>query len=127
MRIFLDTSILSDADLYELTSEVLEKIIKSDQFYISSISHFEIERGYTLANRSPDKYHDFLNGFHIEVAPLTKSDAEEAAKTRSADPQMLDSLIAACVKRYAAILWTADKDYSKFLAKSNLRIFRKKS
>jgi predicted nucleic acid-binding protein len=124
MRIFLDTSILSDTDLYGLTSKVLERFVKGDQFCISSISHFEIERGYTLAHRAPDKYHDFLNGFHIEVAPLTKSDAEEAAKTRSADSQILDALIAACVKRYAATLWTADKDYSKFLTKSNLRLFR---
>jgi predicted nucleic acid-binding protein len=123
MRIFLDTSLLSDSDLSRVSELVLQRYIKGDQFFICSVSHFQIQWGYSTAGRTPQKYKDFLNALRVEVAPLTKRDAEEAAEMKPADSDILDALIASCVKRYDGELWTADRDFLKFLPKSRVRIF----
>ena len=123
MRIFLDTSVLSDLDLSKVSELVLQRYVKGDQFIICSVSHFQIEWGYSLSGISPKKYKDFLNGFRIDVAPLTKLDAEEAARMNPADSDLLDALIAACVKRHDGVLWTADRDFRKFLPKSKVQFF----
>ena len=124
MRIFLDTSLLSDAELSRVSELVLDRYIKGDQFFLSSISHFQIEWGYSSANRSPKKYREFLRGFNVQVLPLTKLDAEEAAGMQPDDNDILDALIASTVRRHDCILWAEDKDFLKFLPRSKVRIFR---
>ena len=123
MRIFLDTSLLSEADLSKVSELVLQRYVKGDQFFICAVSHFQIEWGYSMIRKSPQKYKEFLAGFRVEVAPFTKLDAEEAARTNPANSDILDALIASCVKRYDGELWTGDKDFFKFLPKSKVRIY----
>ncbi len=79
--------------------------------------------GYSIAGRSPEKYTAFLRRASVQIAPLTKTDAEEAAQLRPSRADLLDALIAACVKRYDAEVWTADKDFFKFLSKDRVRLF----
>jgi predicted nucleic acid-binding protein len=79
VKIFLDTSVLSEANLSKLSELVLNRYVKGDQFFISSISHFQIVWGYSAADESASRYREFLKGFRIEVTPMTKSDAEVAA------------------------------------------------
>ena len=122
MRIFLDTSVLSETNLSRLADSVLDRYVRGDQFFINSVVHFQIEWGYHSAGKSPQKYKDFLNGFRVEVLPVTKMDAEEAAKMKPGHSSLLDALIASSVKRYDGILWTADKDFLRFLPKSHVRI-----
>ena len=83
MRIFLETSVLSDADLSKFSELVLQRYVKGYRFFICSVSHFQIEWGYSMSNISPQKYKEFLNGFGIDVAPLTKLDSEEAYEFRA--------------------------------------------
>ncbi len=123
MRIFLDTSVLSEGNLQRLSELVLQRYVKGDQFFICSVSHFQIEWGYSMIDVSSHKYREFLRGFRIEVTPLTKSDAEQAANMKPSEPDILDALIASSVKRYDASLWTADMDFLKFLPKSKVQIF----
>lgn len=123
MRIFLDTSFLSDAKLSNVSELVLDRYIKGDQFFISSISHFQIEWGYSTANKSPEKYRKFLRDFGVEVVPLTKSDSEEAAKMKPSGIDILDAIIAAVVRKLDGVLWSADRDFVKFLPKSKVQIF----
>jgi predicted nucleic acid-binding protein len=68
------------------------------------------------------KYTTFLRKARIEIAPLAKTDAEEAALLKPNRADLLNALIAACVKRYDASLWTADKDFLKFLPKEKVRL-----
>lgn len=123
MKIFLDTSLLSDAKLSSVSELVLDRYIKGDQFFISSISHFQIEWGYSTANRLSEKYRKFLRDFGVEVIPFTKSDAEEAAKMKPSEKDVLDALIAVAVRKLDGVLWSADKDFVKFLPKSKVQIF----
>jgi predicted nucleic acid-binding protein len=123
MRIFLDTSLLSDAELSRVSELVLDRYIKGDQFFISSISHFQIEWGYSTANRSSEKYKRFLRAFSVEIVPLTKLDAEEAAKMKPSEGDILDALIASGIKRHDGILWAQDRDFLKFLPRSKVQIF----
>jgi len=97
--------------------------MKGDQFFICSISHFQIEWGYSMIERSPHNYREFLRGFRIEVAPLTKSDAKLAFNMKPSESDILDALIASSVKRYDASLWTADRDFLKYLPKSKVLVF----
>lgn len=123
MRIFLETSLLCDADLPEVSERVLDRYIKGDQFFISSISHFQLEWGYYIAHRSSEKYSQFLRDLSIEIIPLTKLDAEDSASMRPNEKDILDALIAASVKRLGALLWTEDRDFLKFLPKSKVELF----
>lgn len=123
MKVFLDTSVLSEANLSKLSELVLQRYVKGDQFFICSISHFQIEWGYSMIDESSHKYKEFLKGFRIEVTPLTKSDAEEAARMKPLESDIADALIASSVKRYDASLWTGDRDFLKFLPKSKVQIF----
>ncbi|MDA4112398.1 MAG: PIN domain-containing protein [Thaumarchaeota archaeon] len=124
MRIFLDTSVLSDSKLSSLIEEIIEHFVKGDQFYVSSITHFQILWGYSIANKSSEGYEEFLRSARIEIAPLTKVDAERAAKMKPVAAHILDALIASTVKKYDGIVWTRDKDFLRFLPKSDVRIFR---
>ncbi|MFI5420512.1 MAG: type II toxin-antitoxin system VapC family toxin, partial [Nitrososphaerales archaeon] len=99
------------------------RYVKGDQFFISSISHFQIVWGYSAADESASRYREFLKGFRIEVTPMTKSDAEVAAEMKPSESDILDALIASCVRRYDASLWTGDRDFFKFLPKSKVQIF----
>jgi len=78
--------------------------------------------GYSTASRSPEKYAAFLRKASIQIASLTKIDAEKAAELKPTRADLLDALIAACVTRYDALVWTADKDFFKFLPKDKVRL-----
>jgi len=124
LKIFLDTSVLSDDRLSTLTEEIVKHYAKGDQFYVSSITHFQIMWGYSLANRTSEEYEELLRSTRIEIAPVTKIDAENAAKMKPVTAHVLDALIASTVKKYGGIVWTLDKDFLGFLPKSNVRILR---
>jgi len=79
--------------------------------------------GYLTAGIPPDRYAAFLNKIQIEVIPLTKTDAENAANLKPSKTDLLDALIAASAKRYNATVWTRDKDFLKFLPQNKVRIF----
>ncbi len=68
---------------------------------MSSITHFQILWGYSIANRTSEEYEEFLRSTGIEVAPLTKTDAENAAKMKPVNVHVLDSLIASTVRSMA--------------------------
>ncbi len=108
MRIFLETSLLSDAELFGVSKLVLDHYVMGDQFFISSISHFQIEWGYSKAKKSSEQYKRFLRDFGVEIIPLTKLDAEEAAAMDPTERDILDALIASTVKRHDGILWSED-------------------
>lgn len=92
-------------------------------FYVSVITHFQLMWGYFTANRSPEKYENLLAKLRVDVAPLTKLDAEEAAKLKPSKGDLLDALISASARRNDATVWATDKDFLKFLPKSKVRIF----
>lgn len=92
------------------------------QLYVSAISHFQILWGYLAAKMSSANYDRFLDIAGVEVAPLIKADAEEAAKMKPTRADLLDALIASSAKRYGATVWTGDKDFLKFLPKSRVRV-----
>lgn len=124
MKIFLDTSLLSDPKLAEISAEIGRRRLEGDEFYVSVITHFELTWGYLIAGRSSEKYEAFLNMTRIDVVALSKTDAEEAASARPDKRDVLDSLVAASAKRLDAIVWTVDRDFLKYLTKSKVRIFR---
>ena len=123
MRIFLDTSLLSDRSLLNLRDEIVRHLARDDTFHESVITHFQIIWGYAIAGRSPVRYENFLRKTGMEIVPLTKSDADDAANFKPIRADLLDALIAASARRHKAIIWTADKDFLKFLPKSGVRIF----
>jgi len=53
MRIFLDTSVLSDRKLAEVGDELAKRRLAGDEFYISVMTHFQILWGYLSARLSP--------------------------------------------------------------------------
>jgi predicted nucleic acid-binding protein len=71
---------------------------------------------------SPENYNAFLSTTQSAVVPFTRGDAEEAAKMKPVSADLLDALIASCVKRYDATIWTSDKDFLKFLPKARVRM-----
>ena len=75
-----------------------------------------------IAGRVADKYTAFLEKVRVKVAPITKLDAEEAARMKPTRSDLLDCLIASTVKRYGASIWTADKDFLKFLSQNEIRL-----
>jgi predicted nucleic acid-binding protein len=122
MRIFLDTSLLSDTGLAKRSEELLKQYAAGTQFYVSAVTHFQILWGYLAARMSPENYQTFLSATQSAVVPLTRGDAEEAAKMKPVRADLLDALIASCVKRYDATIWTSDKDFLKFLPKAKVRV-----
>jgi predicted nucleic acid-binding protein len=58
----------------------------------------------------------------MEISPLTKVDAEEAARMKPKKDDLLDALISASVKRHGASIWTSDADFLKFLPKASVRL-----
>ena len=122
MKVFLDTSILSDEKRDSTRGEMLRASATGLQLYLSAISHFQILWGYTTAKMSSTNYDRFLEVAGVEIAPLIKADAEDAAKMRPSKADLLDALIASSAKRYGATVWTGDKDFLKFLKKSKVRV-----
>jgi predicted nucleic acid-binding protein len=124
LKIFLDTSLLSDTNLSTITEQIVEHVAKGDQFYVSIISHFQILWGYHLVGKSAEKYEEFLKSASIEIPSMTKTDVEEAAGMKPSKSDLLDALIASNAKKYDGIVWSLDKDFLKFLPKSKVRLFR---
>jgi len=123
LKIFLDTSLLSDSHLLTISKELLDSQQSGNNtFYISAVTHFQLMWGYLTAGIPPDKYVTFLNKVQIEVAPLTKTDAENAANFKPSRTNLLDALIASSAKRYNATVWTRDKDFRKFLPEHKVHI-----
>lgn len=122
MRVFLDTSLLSDLRLADLSMEIAQSRLSGTEFYISVISHFQIMWGYSIAGREPDKYMKFIKKAAVEIAPLTKLDAEEAAQMKPTRRDLLDALISTTVKRYDASIWTLDHDFLRFLPEGRVRL-----
>ncbi len=123
MKVFLDTSVLSDDRRGRTSEELLKHYSVGGRFYISAITHFQILWGYVAAKMPSENYDWFLKSADLQVAPLIKADAEEAAKMKPASADLLDALIASCAKRYGATIWTSDKGFLKFLPKSKVRLF----
>ncbi len=123
MRIFLDTSVLGDSSLHKIGKQLFDHYLKGDGFYVSSITHFQLMWVYAISGRSPEKYEDFVKQTRVEIAPLTKTDAEVAARMKPSRADLLDALISSCVKRYDGYIWTGDRDFLKFLPKTRVEIF----
>jgi len=124
LKIFLETSLLSDIKLSKLSEEIVERRSSLDEFCVSALTHFQILWGYALAHRSSEKYFEFIKRIGIEVVPLTKLDSEEASRMKPSKKDLLDALIAATAKRYEATIWTKDSDFLKFLPKDNVRLLK---
>ena len=122
MKVFLDTSVLSENSREATRAELLKASASGTELFISSISHFQILWGYTVARMSATNYENFLEVAGVGIAPIIKADAEEAAKMKPSKADLLDALIASTAKRYGAVVWTADKDFLKFLPKSKVRV-----
>jgi len=123
LKIFLDTSLLSDRSLLGLSNEIVRHLVHDDTFHESVISHFQIVWGYAIAGRSSTKYETFLRKTNMEIVPLSKSDADEAASFKPTRTDLLDALIAASARRHNAVVWTNDRDFLKFLQKDSVRLF----
>jgi len=123
MKVFLDTSVLSDERRQRTGEELLKQYSAGGQLYISVITHFKILWGYLAASMPSENYDEFLQSAGLQIAPLIRADAEEAATMKPTSADLLDALIASCAKRYGATVWTSEKDFLKFLPKSRVRIF----
>ena len=75
MKIFLDTSLLSDAGLSQFAEEIAERVAAGSAFYVSAVTHFQLLWGYSTAGMTPGAYEAFLEATKAEVVPLTKVDA----------------------------------------------------
>ena len=127
MKIFLDTSLLSDAGLAEFGEQIALQVEEGSNFFVSSVTHFQLLWGYALAGMTPTGYEGFLEQTGTEVVPLTKLDAKEAAGLKPGASELLDALIAASVNRHDAELWTLDRDFLKLLPKARVHIFRSRN
>src|SRR5580704_6553855 len=106
MRVFLDTSVLSDLKLSDVGAEIVKRRLAGDEFYLSVITHFQVMWGYRSAGLSSEKYERLLEVGEIEISALTKTDVEAAAEMKPKKSDLLDALIAASVQRYDASIWT---------------------
>jgi predicted nucleic acid-binding protein len=122
MRVFLDTSALSDLRLSEVGSEIVKQRIAGDEFYLSVITHFQIMWGYRSAGLSFEKYERLLEVGEIEISPLTRMDVETAAEMKPKKSDLLDALIAASVQRHEANIWTKDRDFLNLLPRTRVRL-----
>lgn len=125
MKVFLDTSLLSDAGLARSAKEIADGVETGSEFYVSAVTHFQLQWGYSMAGMSQAKYELFLDVTGTEVAPLTKTDVEEAASMKPGRADILDALIAATAKRYEANIWTFDRDFLSLLPKARVRLLRR--
>lgn len=121
MKIFLDTSILSDADLLTLKTELVHM---SDEFCVSALTHFEILLGYATVGKDSANYRNLLEGLKIDVVSLTREDSEKASRMGPSKKDFVDSLVAASAKRYGAAVWTKDSDFLKFLPRDSVRLLK---
>jgi predicted nucleic acid-binding protein len=122
MRVFLDTSVLSDLRLSEAGSEIVKQRLAGDEFYLSVITHFQLMWGYRSAGLSSEKYERLLEVGEIEVSPLTRVDVEAAAEMKPKKSDLLDALIAASVQRHDASIWTRDRDFLNLLPRTRVRL-----
>ncbi|MGA3108821.1 MAG: type II toxin-antitoxin system VapC family toxin [Candidatus Bathyarchaeia archaeon] len=122
MKIFLDTSVLSDTSFASLAETLAEQALAGDTFLVSSLTHFQILWGYSIAKLSSTRYETFLEKFGVEVASLVEEDATVAARKRPSRSNIVDALIAATVSRYEAIIWTKDSDFLEFLPPSLVKM-----
>src|SRR5712691_403860 len=122
MKIFLDTSVLSELKLPEISDQIVSRRLAGDEFYLSVITHFQILWGYFLSGLSPARYARLLELADIGISALTRLDAEEAARMTPRKSDLLDALIAASVKRSDASIWTSDRDFLNFIPKSRVRL-----
>ena len=122
MRVFLDTSVLSDLRLSEVGSEIVKHRLAGDEFYLSVITHFQVMWGYRSAGLSSEKYERLLEVGEMEVSPLTKVDVEAAAEMKPKKSDLLDALIAASVQRHDASIWTRDKDFLSLLPRTRVKL-----
>ena len=125
MKVFLDTSLLSDAGLARFAKEIADGVESGSTFCVSAVTHFQLQWGYSMAGMSQAKYDAFLDTTRTEVVPLTKTDAEEAASMRPGRDDIPDALIAATAKRYDASVWTLDRDFLRLLPKARVRLLRR--
>lgn len=122
MRIFLDTSVLSDLKLPSISEKIVKRRLSGDEFYLSVVTHFQVLWGYFSAGLSTERYERLLDVTEMGISPLTKLDAEEAARMKPKRDDLLDALIAACVKRHNASIWTSDGDFLRFLPKAKVTL-----
>lgn len=122
MRIFLDTSVLSDLKLSDVGSEIVRRRQAGDEFYLSVITHFQVMWGYRSAGLSSERYERLLDVGEIEISALTRTDVEAAAEMKPKKSDLLDALIAASVQRYDASIWTGDRDFLSMLPKNRVRL-----
>ncbi|KXB01703.1 hypothetical protein AKJ41_00685 [candidate division MSBL1 archaeon SCGC-AAA259O05] len=120
MEVFLDTSALSEPDL-DLVTEELEKDPEL-KFFVSAITHFEILWGYSISDKKPTSYKNFLRTAGVRVESILQSDAETSAEWKPSEKDIRDSLIAASVKRRGASIWTRDDDFLNFLPEDRVKI-----
>jgi len=114
--------VLSDHKLLRIADQVVRQRLAGDEFYLSVITHFQILWGYIFAGLSTEKYEKLLEVAEIKISPLTKVDAEEAAKMKPKRKDLLDALIAASAKGYGADVWTSDADFLKFLPRASIKL-----
>lgn len=122
MRIFLDTSVLSQKSLSELAENLAERVVQGDRFLISVLTHFEVLWGYRKANLASSHYDDFLMKLDVDVVPLLEEDALLAADKKPGKNKLVNALVAATVTRYDAFVWTRDHDLSQFLPEEKITI-----
>lgn len=122
LRIFLDTSVLSDTSLNGIASAIAERVLSGDKFLVSVLTHFQILWGYRRAGLVVTRYETFLNKLGIDIASLVEEDAVFAANRKPSREDLVDALISATVKRYEAIIWTMDKDFLRFLPKEKVKV-----
>jgi predicted nucleic acid-binding protein len=122
MRVFLDTSVLSDLKLPDVGSEIVKRRLAGDEFHLSVITHFQVMWGYRSAGLSSEKYERLLEVGEIEISALTRTDVEAAAEMKPKKSDLLDAIIAASVQRYDASIWTADRGFLSLLPKNRVRL-----
>ena len=122
MRIFLDTSVLSERTLSKVGDELVRRRLAGDEFYLSVVTHFQLMWGYLSAGLPSQRYERLLEVIEIAISPVTKLDVEEAARMKPQRSDLLDALIAASVKRHDASVWTSDRDFLKFLPKGRVKL-----
>lgn len=122
MRIFLDTSVLSDQSLPKVSDELIRRRLAGDEFHLSAVTHFQVMWGYLSAGLSSRRYERLLEMTEIGISPVTRPDAEEAARMKPGRGDLLDAFIAAAVKRHDASIWTSDRDFLKFLPKARVKL-----
>ncbi len=120
LRTFLDTSVLSEESLDEVSSDLAEHVLSGDKFLVSVLTHFQILWGYRKAGFASTRYESFLTKLGVDVAPLVEEDAGLAARKKPSRGNLVDALIAATASRYEAVVWTKDKDFLRFLPKEKV-------